>query len=201
MLFSTKIKVSAGGAARTKRKREEQVSVPTLVKMFKQVINSSEGFDLTAVHNGLSKVSKPKRNRKRKQSNPKPPAPQQEEQVWKQQRYAVCPQSGWWVWLGPQEQPVRYVQLSAKDHWAEEWPSLLKQQPKVVNKPQQLLVIRNLCLSDWKTTPAPKLCSPQQAMSALEHGETPPGNVVEIRQQLFSRDLKIPGPLLGTREP
>ena len=87
------------------------VVVPTLVKMFKQVVNSSEGFDLEAVHNWLSQASILKKGKKKKQQNPQPPAPKQEEQVWKGHRYAVCSQTGWWSWLGPLEQLTRYVQF------------------------------------------------------------------------------------------
>ena len=46
------------------------VVVPTLVKMFKQVVNSSEGFDLEAVHNWLSQASILKKGKKKKQQNP-----------------------------------------------------------------------------------------------------------------------------------
>ena len=123
----------AGGAAATRRSRKQKAeggqNVASLVQLFKEFVNRSGGLDLAPLATLLDQFQAGSQRKKKKKTKPKPPPTAVSEfREWKGHRYRVCPDTGWWTWVGPSEHA--HTQVDSDASWNENWPALPKSQPQ-----------------------------------------------------------------------
>lgn len=182
----------SAGSAKTRRLRREKgqatTSVASLVQLFKQFVNTSNGVDLSPIQSLLSGSTKKKKRKRRPQahvvSEKASPAPSRNTKVWNGQLYDICPRTGWWSWIGPEAPQPRQVFQQTQKHWEEDWPKLPAAQsdrPVKSPSPAHSLPVKNIRISDWKASPVPQLCPARSALEALRSGQAMPGNLVELR--------------------
>eukprot|EP00438_Fugacium_kawagutii_P026866 Skav221162 [mRNA] locus=scaffold85:207301:216528:+ [translate_table: standard] len=186
----------AGGAAASarnlrKRKQQQQQStqMSSLVQTFKRFLNQSPDADLGPIHNLLQSFQASSAPKKKRKNRPKP-APTQPEpkiEIWKGQRYQVCPRTGWWTKLETSRPTApQNPSGNAKSPLSKTWPtpaqSAASQRAKNAQQgsPNLSSPVTTVRALDWNPRCAPKLTRVADLIQALQIGAPLPGNLAEI---------------------